>query len=62
MSEEYLTVTSDIPFGAVYAYRVGDRISRSAVEENDWHDYVTADKSADKPAGKAAPDATKKES
>lgn len=55
MSEEYLTVTSDIPFGSVYAYRVGDRIAKSAVEANDWQDYVEADKAN----GKAAP---KKES
>lgn len=41
MSDEYLTVTSDIPFGAVYAYRAGDRITRDAVEANDWQDYVS---------------------
>lgn len=58
MSEEYLTVTADIPFGSVYAYRIGDRIAKSAVELNNWQDYVTAEK----PAGKAAPDAQKKES
>lgn len=58
MSEEYLTVTSDIPFGSVFAYRVGDRITKSAVEENGWHDYVAADK----PNGKATADAAKKES
>lgn len=58
MSEEYLTVTSDIPFGSVYAYRVGDRIAKSAVEQNGWQDYVAAEK----PTGKAGSDATKKES
>lgn len=42
MSDEYLIVTADIPVnsGTVYAYRAGDRITRSAVEANKWHDYV----------------------
>lgn len=61
MSDEYLVVTSDIPFGAVFAYRAGDRITKDAVEENGWHDYVSS------PTSKAAKTAvaeatTKKES
>lgn len=40
MSDERLVVTQDIPFGAVYAYRAGDTITRDAVEENGWQDYV----------------------
>lgn len=46
MSDEYLIVTADIPFGAVYAYRVGDKISRDAVKANKWEDYVSAPSSA----------------
>jgi hypothetical protein len=41
MSEEYLTVIEDIPFGNVFAYRKGDRITKAAVEENKWQDYVS---------------------
>jgi hypothetical protein len=39
---EQLVVTQDIPFngGTVYAYRVGDSITREAVEANGWQDYV----------------------
>lgn len=48
MSDELLVVTADIPFGAVYAYRVGDRITRDAVEQNGWQDYVAG------PSSKAA--------
>lgn len=49
MSDE-LVVIQDIPFngGTVYAYRVGDSITREAVEANDWQDYVAG------PATKAA--------
>jgi len=50
MSEEYLTVTSDIPFGSVFAYRAGDRVAKSAVEANGWQDYVTAEKATGKAA------------
>ena len=53
MSEEYLTVTSDIPFGSVFAYRVGDRIARSAVEQNNWQDYVAADEAKGKTSSAA---------
>lgn len=41
MSDELLVVTEDIPFGAVYAYRKGDRITKDAVELNGWQDYVS---------------------
>jgi hypothetical protein len=53
MSEDQLTVIQDIPFngGTVYAYRVGDSISREAVEANKWQDYVAA------PTTKAAKEA-----
>lgn len=62
MSDEYLTVTEDIPFGTVYAYRAGDKITREAVEANNWHDYVAG--SSTKAAKTAVADATgtKKES
>lgn len=40
MSDENLVVTEDIPFGAVFAYRKGDRITKDAVEQNGWQDYV----------------------
>lgn len=61
MSDELLTVTKDIPFGAVYAYRAGDKITREAVEANDWQDYVAG--SSTKAAKTAVADATtKKES
>ena len=59
MSEETLIVTADIPFGSVYAYRVGDHITKAAVEENGWQDYVATEKAA---AKAAAADAAKKES
>lgn len=50
MSDEYLIVTADIPAnsGTVYAYRAGDRITKEAVEQNGWHDYVAG------PSSKAA--------
>jgi hypothetical protein len=46
MSDEYLIVTADIPAnsGTVYAYRAGDRISKEAVEQNGWQDYVSMPK------------------
>lgn len=51
-----LVVTRDIPFGdpgrGVYAYRAGDRITKEAVEENGWEDYVAS------PKTKAAQQAT----
>lgn len=56
MSDELLTVTRDIPFGTVFAYRVGDKITRQAVEDNDWHDYVAG--SSTKAAKTAVADAT----
>jgi hypothetical protein len=37
-----LIVTSDIPFGSVYAYRAGDQIDEDAVKENKWEDYVAS--------------------
>jgi hypothetical protein len=49
---EYLTVTQDIPFGNVFAYRVGDKVHKDAVEANGWQDYVAS------PSSKAAKDAT----
>ena len=52
MSDKHLTVTQDIPFGSVYAYRVGDKILESAVEANGWQDYVAS------PTSKAAKEAT----
>lgn len=52
----HLVVTRDIPFGDpgrnVYAYRAGDRITKEAVEENGWGDYVAS------PKTKAAQQAT----
>jgi hypothetical protein len=42
MADEYLIVTSDIPFGSAYAYRRGDKIKKDAVEQNDWQDYVAS--------------------
>lgn len=41
MSDEFLTVIEDIPFGAVHAYRKGDRITKEAVEQNGWQDFVS---------------------
>jgi hypothetical protein len=35
-------VTSDIPFGSAYAYRVGQFIEDDAVKANGWEDYVAA--------------------
>lgn len=52
MSDEMLTVTADIPFGNVFAYRVGDRITKDAVEANGWQDYVEADKTNGKSTAK----------
>lgn len=48
MSDEYLIVTADIPVnsGTVYAYRAGDRITKDAVEQNGWQDYVSTPKAA----------------
>ena len=44
----HLVVTDDIPFGdpgrGVYAYRAGDRITKEAVEENGWQDFVSGPK------------------
>ena len=60
MSDEYLTVTEDIPWGSVFAYRKGDRITKEAVEANDWQDYVSTPSS--KTAKAAVAEATKKES
>jgi hypothetical protein len=51
VSEKFLTVTQDIPFGTVFAYRKGDKIAESAVEANGWQDYVAA------PSTKAAKEA-----
>ena len=58
MSDEYLTVTQDIPAnnGTVYAYRAGDRITKDAVEANGWHDYVSTPST--KAAKTAVADAT----
>lgn len=56
MSDDLLIVTKDIPFGQVYAYRVGDKITREAVEANDWQDYVATPSS--KTAKAAVADAT----
>lgn len=48
MSDEYLIVTEDIAVnsGTVYAYRAGDRITKEAVEQNGWQDYVSMPKAA----------------
>lgn len=55
MSSEYLTVTQDIPFGTVFAYRVGDKVHKDAVEANGWQDYVaTSSTKAAKEATAAA--------
>lgn len=65
MSDEYLIVTADIPAnnGTVYAYRAGDRITREAVEANDWQDYVASPSTkAAKTAVADATATTKKES
>lgn len=56
MSDDLLTVIQDIPFGSVHAYRVGDKISREAVEANNWQDYVATPSS--KTAKNAVADAT----
>lgn len=56
MSDELLVVKQDIPFGAVYAYRVGDKVTAEAVKANKWEDYVESPKSTPAPA------ANKKES
>jgi hypothetical protein len=56
MSDELLTVTKDIPFGAVFAYRVGDKVSADAVKANKWEDYVAT--SSSKTAKAAVADAT----
>ena len=52
MSETYLTVIKDIPFGTVFAYRKGDKVAESAVKANGREDYVAA------PGSKSAKDAT----
>lgn len=44
MSDELLIVTRDIPFGAVFAYRAGDKITAEAVKANKWEDYVESPK------------------
>jgi len=53
---DLLRVTRDIPFGAVYAYRVGDVVTREAVEANGWQDYVATPST--KAAKTAVADAT----
>jgi len=54
VSDDTLVVVQDIPFnnGTVYAYRVGDTVSREVVEANQWEEYVA------RPATKAAKEAT----
>lgn len=61
MSEEYLTVVEDIPFGAVYAYRKGDRVTKDAVEQNGWQDYVAGPSSKTAKAAVAEASGTPKE-
>jgi hypothetical protein len=56
MSDEYVTVVEDIPFGNVFAYRKGDRIAKEAVEQNIWQDYVSGP--ATKTAKNAVAEAT----
>lgn len=51
MSDTRRVVIADIPFGSVYAYRVGDKIEEDAVKANGWDDYVAA------PTTKAAKEA-----
>lgn len=53
-------VTSDIPFGSVYAYRRGDTIEDDAVEQNKWQDYVAnpGTKAAREAQGLSEPDTT----
>lgn len=43
MSDSHKVVVQDIPFnnGNVFAYRVGDKITAEAVQQNGWDDYVT---------------------
>lgn len=45
-------VTTDIPFGNVYAYRVGDKIDAAVVKANSWEEYVAS------PTSKAAQEVT----
>lgn len=42
MSDDYLIVKSDIPFGSALAYTRGQRIEKDAVERNSWQDYVVS--------------------
>ena len=64
MSDEYLIVTEDIPAngGTVYAYRVGDRITKEAVEENGLQEYVSAPSSKTAKTAVAEAAGAKKES
>lgn len=59
MSDEYLIVTEDIPFGNVFAYRKGDRITKDAVEKNEWQDYVATPSSKTAKTAVAEATATK---
>lgn len=61
MSDEYLIVTEDIPVGTVYAYRVGDRITKEAVEANNLQDYVSSPTSKAAKSAVAEATATPKE-
>jgi hypothetical protein len=56
MSDEYLTVVEDIPFGNTFAYRKGDRITKDAVEQNNWQDYTSG--ASSKTAKNAVAEAT----
>lgn len=61
MSDEMLIVTTDIPFGSVFAYRAGDKITRDAVEQNGWQDYVATPSSKTAKTAVAEAAGTKKE-
>lgn len=61
MSDELLTVIQDIPFGNVYAYRAGQKITREAVEANGWQDYVATPSSKTAKTAVAEATATKEQ-
>lgn len=60
MSDDYKVATADIPFGAVYAYRKGDKVAADAVKQNKWEDYVASPntKAAREAQGLPEPDTT----
>lgn len=51
-------VISDIPFGSVYAYRIGHLIEDDAVALNGWEDYVEPSLRSPKPVAGNTPEKT----